>query len=306
MVSFFARIFGYESFDLEAEAVAYIGFAGTMYPDEVDQPIAFCRRSIVDATSGLYTCVTGRMSTSSTSNDEFNSTAWTNFTQDLDKCDSADADEIKDILGVCGGNNTTITLGDPIGTMGGVADVGLAYFDTCWRQAGLSNDIYGFPTEPWYMTLPVIDCEDLKNPNGCLKIVGVVEVALLWHSTDEIKADGPQKTYRFPTEMAYPGASKPAWSRIAAVAGTLPDGGGGFLPACPECEDVSSKENKIECWKNFAMYFNLIDQNDTVDGFADYKKKSLYFLPDCTAHEPTGLTGGENFGVLAKIPVLVD
>ena len=32
----------------------------------------------------------------------------------------------------------------------------------------------------------------------------------------------------------------------------------------------------------------------------------MYYLPDCTPHEPTGTTGGENFGILAKIPVLVN
>ncbi len=30
------------------------------------------------------------------------------------------------------------------------------------------------------------------------------------------------------------------------------------------------------------------------------------YLPSCEAHEPKGQTGGENFGVLAEIPVLVD
>jgi hypothetical protein len=40
--------------------------------------------------------------------------------------------------------------------------------------------------------------------------------------------------------------------------------------------------------------------------YATFAKKSIYFLPSCKAHEPRGNTGGENFGVLAEIPVLVD
>jgi hypothetical protein len=32
---------------------------------------------------------------------------------------------------------------------------------------------------------------------------------------------------------------------------------------------------------------------------------TLYFLPDCELHEPTGVSGGENFGVIAKVPRLV-
>jgi hypothetical protein len=56
-------------------------------------------------------------------------------------------------------------------------------------------------------------------------------------------------------------------------------------------------------WNSFVTFFSL--QN--VDGSpAPYTKKSIYFLPDCTPHEPAGVSGGENFGILAKIPVLVN
>ena len=54
---------------------------------------------------------------------------------------------------------------------------------------------------------------------------------------------------------------------------------------------------------SFANFFNL----KNVDGTsAPYQKKAIYFLPNCEPHIPTGGTGGTNFGVLAKIPVLVD
>jgi hypothetical protein len=33
--------------------------------------------------------------------------------------------------------------------------------------------------------------------------------------------------------------------------------------------------------------------------------KATYFIPNCTPHIPDGTTGGKNFGVLARIPVLV-
>jgi hypothetical protein len=56
-------------------------------------------------------------------------------------------------------------------------------------------------------------------------------------------------------------------------------------------------------WDSFVTYFNLKNADDEP---APYAKKSVYFLPDCTPHEPTGGSGGENFGVLAKIPVLVE
>jgi len=39
---------------------------------------------------------------------------------------------------------------------------------------------------------------------------------------------------------------------------------------------------------------------------APYQKKAIYFKPECVAHDPAGRTGGVNFGILAKIPVLVN
>ena len=56
-------------------------------------------------------------------------------------------------------------------------------------------------------------------------------------------------------------------------------------------------------WDSFVEHFKL----KNLDGlYADYAKKSIYFLPTCDPQEPAGLTGGENFNILAKIPVLVD
>jgi len=37
------------SFTKEAEAVAYIGFAGSLEPGEVDAPFAICQQKIVDS-----------------------------------------------------------------------------------------------------------------------------------------------------------------------------------------------------------------------------------------------------------------
>jgi hypothetical protein len=64
----------------------------------------------------------------------------------------------------------------------------------------------------------------------------------------------------------------------------------------------SSGETGALRWDDFASHFNLVN----VDGSpAPYQKKAIYFLPNCEPHEPTGGTGGTNFGVLAKVPVLV-
>jgi hypothetical protein len=70
-----------------------------------------------------------------------------------------------------------------------------------------------------------------------------------------------------------------------------------------EMDDWSSSEPVgIARWLSFVSHFNL--QN--IDGQpAPYEKKSIYFKPDCSPHKLSGRTGGKNFGILAKIPVLV-
>ncbi len=56
-------------------------------------------------------------------------------------------------------------------------------------------------------------------------------------------------------------------------------------------------------WNDFVSFFNLKNADGTD---APYAKKSIYFLPDCTEHKLVGGPGGENLGLLAKIPVLVE
>jgi hypothetical protein len=55
-------------------------------------------------------------------------------------------------------------------------------------------------------------------------------------------------------------------------------------------------------WNDFVTHFNLEDVGGAP---ATYQKKTIYFLPDCDVHVPAGGSGGENFGILARIPVLV-
>jgi hypothetical protein len=120
------------------------------------------------------------------------------------------------------------------------------------------------------MTLPVIDCPD-NNVGTCERVVGAVTVNVVWinDQTD------PQRN-NAPWEMA-----------------AVPPGYGSWSSSDP------IGQNR---WDSFVTHFHL--QN--VDGTpAPYDQKSIYFLPDCTPHEPRGVTGGDNFGILAEIPVLV-
>ena len=55
-------------------------------------------------------------------------------------------------------------------------------------------------------------------------------------------------------------------------------------------------------WASFVKHFELLNSDGKP---APLAKKSVYFKPTCNKGIPIGGTGGENFGVLAKIPVLV-
>ncbi len=101
VASFFARIFGFNSFELSKEAVAYLGFAGSLGPGEADQPIAICSQSLLNE-NDEYTCIAGRMINSG-SGTTHNSGAWTNFSQ---PCETASVPTVRPL--VCGSGNPGI------------------------------------------------------------------------------------------------------------------------------------------------------------------------------------------------------
>ena len=252
--SFFARIFGHENFQLSAEAIAYIGFAGTLGPGEVDQPIAICADSIT--IDGVYSCNIGRMINSGQNVESSETGGWTSFNQDDPCTGGTNAQEVRSL--VCGdGNPDTITFGQDVATNGGDIQSAFNNLIQCWEQETGK-------TRPWQLTLPVVTCPG-NNVGTCEEVHGSVTLNIIW-----ITEAGEDPHYsNAPTQMG-------AWSNTDA--------------------DGSVR------WNDFVSVFNL--QN--VDGSpAPYASKSIYFLPDCTAHEPRGVSGGENFGILAKIPVLV-
>ena len=252
--SFFARIFGHENFQLSAEAIAYIGFAGTLGPEEVDQPIAICAESI--RIDGVYSCNIGRMINSGQNVESSETGGWTSFSQDDPCTGGTNAQEVRSL--VCGdGNPDTITFGEDVATNGGEIQSAFNRLIQCWEQETGK-------TEPWNLTLPVVSCPG-NNVGTCETVRGAVNLNIVW-----ITEAGEDPTYsNAPTQMG-------TWLN------NNPDGS--------------------ERWNDFVSVFNL--QN--VDGSpAPYANKSIYFLPDCTPHLPAGVSGGENFGILAKIPVLV-
>ncbi len=260
--SFFARIMGFAGFNASAEAVAYIGFAGRLNPEEVDQPIAICRQSLL--IDGKYQCNTGRMLNSGSVEVTHNTAGWTNFSQ---PCETANANEMRGLI-CSDGNPKELTLGDGIGATGGVQDNVIRDLRDCFGPTTR--------TEPWNMTLPVIDCPG-NNVSNCPPLLGAVNVNIVWISRDDADTEAKFEDEDFPP------SAMGDWTCDAS------------------CQ--SSETPRACCWDDFVDHFNLKNVNDIT---ATYAKKSIYFLPDCTPHELKGVSGGANYGVIAEVPVLVN
>lgn len=259
-VSFFASILGYNYFTLSTESIAYMGFAGTLAPNEVSQPIAICQESLL--VDGRYTCTMGRVINLGWYLAGQETGGWTDFNQDS-PCLSGTNPLDVDSLVIYGGNPNSIVLGQPVATNGG--DIPSAFF--------LLRDLWDYVTgrtQPWRLTLPVVECPGADMGN-CERVVGAVTIDIVWMTGSD---DDPSYS-EAPWTMEDP-RSQTTWSS------NDPDG-------------------QVR-WNSFVQSFNL----KTLDGGpAPYQKKAVYFLPNCHQQRPRGRTGGENFGILAKIPVLV-
>jgi Flp pilus assembly protein TadG len=259
---FFARIFGATGRVITATAVAYIGFAGTIEPLQLDEPIAICKQAI--ASGGIYSCNIGRMLTNGT-----DTAAWTDFSQ---PCQGAASSSVVNGK-VCRAANPLLMLGSVIGTTNGVNQDVLTALQNCWlSQASVYSGGSTTPNLPWKLTLPVIDCQN--SISTCTSVlVGAVTVDVVW-----ITGAGSDPHYEnVPTSMSNPNTGAQYACNPATVGGA-------------------------QCWANFVSTFGL----QGADGSpAAYQAKTMYYLPDCTPHDLTGTTGGQNFGMLAKIPVLV-
>jgi Flp pilus assembly protein TadG len=285
-VSFFARIFGFENFKLSAESVAYRGFAGSILPGDVDQPIAICRQSIIDSNEN-YTCGTGRMIDSG-SGVTHNTAAWTNFSQ---PCATASVPTVTPL--VCAEKNPEVMInyGEGIGTTGGMQDTVYRDLRDCWlNNPHLAKDDRGYPMERWSLALPVIDCPG-NNVGPCSTVLGVVYLNFIWIK----QANADPNWMDIPLQMN-------GWDAVGASPPVLDW-------HCSLGININSLtvSQRQQCWGEFATHFNLQSADGTSVGdlTAAQIQKTMVFVPDCEYHELAGNTGGINFGVLARNPVLV-
>jgi hypothetical protein len=291
IASWFASIFGYESFGGFAEAVAYIGFAGTLKEATATAPIAICRQSIEKCTDPedpetcKYDCSQGRFINDAAGKLDEETGMWTNLEQNLDKsvsppvdlCSSGtNASEVKplvDCTAIMSGSgvaHASLKFDYNLTVNNGQIDSAFNAFYDCWKKK--------FEGGYMRLTLPVIDCEN--DPTTCAPLVGAVTVVIV-HITQ-------QPNYK--NLPAKKGGIESEDPKLAA----------GWDPA--EADSCTS-ENPDECvWNDFTTYYGLVDQYGKP---AQYMAKSIYFLKSCDPNIPRGTTGGPNFGTLAEIPVLV-
>lgn len=314
--SFFARIFGYENFGLTAEAVAYVGFAGGLIDAGV--PLVICESSLLDI-NGEKACNIGRMINSSADPSGNNTAGWSDFDQEFSVCSGTNAATLKSLVDGCG-NNVQQVGPKPIAATGGTTTSVYKSMMDCWmaKTGGI---------EPWQMTLPTVDCVG-HNIGNCPVVTGAVAVNMVWMT--DIGTTFPNDA---PTRMASTNQEMlPNWdyynppnddlNQCTAFSSQIgkpiaeafqyfadyvpdqdnPDGLAGFADS-ERWQGFGIYEEGMARWDCFVNHFGLLN----ADGkYAPLEMKSMYFMPDCTPHEPTGDTGGPNFGVLAKRPVLVD
>ena len=280
--SFLSHLIGFDEFPMQAEAIAYIGFAGTFLPGEATDPIALCKQSLLNA-QGEYACDTGRMINSG-GGATHNTAGWTNFTQE--PCETASPPSTGPYVGCSAIPSPEIALEVGMGTTGGELQTTWDSFYNCWFASN-NTDSDVRPDIVKNLNLPVIECP-ANNVAPCSNLIGAANINLIWM----IRQTDPKFDW-VPLKMT---------------------GGPGFSDwECPIVITNGKKRKDLNegqfraCWGNFINHYKLVNYAGvSISEFADSDLlKTMFFIADCAAHVPPGVTGTQNLGVLAKVPVLV-
>lgn len=289
-ISFFGRIFGIDSFDLSAEAVAYIGFIGNTNESEVELPLGICEQA-VRGVNGDW-CTVGQMVPAGNVSD-INTGAWTNLEQPDPCTGGANASDLKDLVPddcIFPGNSRTLT--GNAGTQlinGEVQDAYKTLYD-CWEDRTNGG------TEPWKVTLPVVWCRDDGNVAPCMPFRGAVSVYIMYMGP---KSEGGPDQLIPTTYAAFNDFT--VWDKTTDC------------DCNPEDHEGDDQWDVDECvWESFATHYMLgeieKDEQGNIINFTplSYGQKAVYLFGDCEYTEAgKGETGGPNFGILARIPRLV-
>jgi hypothetical protein len=314
--SWFARIFGFQNFIQSATAVAYIGFAGSLAPGEGDQPIAICKESITTE-EGQFVCKVGRMLNSGSDPYkegkplDYNTAAWTNMTQ---PCVQPTPPDVKPLA--CGaGKPDLLSFCKGIGTNNGTEPPILVAIKQCWSPKN----------QPLKMTLPVVQCGENHKITNCMPLVGVVEIEIVWiNDTDAPKYDtAPKEMGDWPSSTdltdtvssleqyfvpnkngdVFPTSFYQPTDKLADVMGDTYYGASNDKDH--KNKDYQEYNGKVR-WASFVKHFDLRNVGELGKApYAYFDKLAIYFRSTCKLLPPTGNSQGENYGILARIPVLV-
>jgi hypothetical protein len=328
--SFFARVLGISSLSARATSVAYLGFAATINPAEIDAPIAVCEHLLMQ--DGEYNCKIGRWNTSSPGDE--GAAKWTDFNQS--SCNAASKTEVGNLIDAmsCGAdagiNPETLYVSVPVSVTGeGVVQSNLSTLFEEWKNCLPSRTCSNgstseFPTQPWSLRLPVVDCDDADN-SSCNPLFGAVEVQVIWFNNQNSDSGFPacmEGVDGFDDWAADSPDSRNRWNDPIEVPNTrvYPPGATGD----DIIYDVGEYDLEEQLWDSFVRHFRLSRNTtqDCSDGahdcgwwkgdiknpFADndsgYRDKAIYFSPSCEGLS-LGNTGGSIPFLRAATPVLV-
>lgn len=78
----------------------------------------------------------------------------------------------------------------------------------------------------------------------------------------------------------------------------------------PTQEDLDAKKPEEACgksrWNSFVDFFDIQGLPSDGENWEYPNEPTIFFKPDCDIHDPEGTSSVNNFGIRAKIPVLVD
>jgi hypothetical protein len=280
--SLFSRIFGYQSFGMSAEAVAYLGYPDSFPENFFGAPMVICLESILDD-DGNYSCGQGRLINSSSKSDA-NTAGWTDYSE----CSGSDEvtlnlDNIMkydEIENTCNGTNSNGISGS-IAVGGGQVNSAFSALRNC---SGFNSKLGSVRDQPLDLRVAVAKCSGggtIKgNVKGCMEIVGATTLRVVL-ITDTFPATGEKKYDDIPPVMGEPGDPNPF----------------------RKDPNLSGEENWINFVEKFDLHIDRILATDLED--LGYYQKTVYALPSCEFQPPAGKTGGSNTGIMAAIPVLV-
>lgn len=281
--SFFARIFGHDDFKQTAKAVAYIGFAGTFAPGELDFPIALCEE-VVYPDPDVSNEEEDPVCTETVFYEKEETAMWTNLIQpdqtpDPNDLCNTNASELSGIVGpvIQDGNQYPLIVGEGIGATNGTDNSVLMALIPEWETASTNPDGSRKVTS---FTFPVVDC---SSSNTCPTLTGAVNVQILWIIRQKVTASAEY-------------AKAPYDYYDADVL----DDEGNFLEPGPSLFSSTETDDATRM-QDFVSALNLPTQDDA----GHEKDKRVFFKLDCETAPPLGGPGGINSGVHADRAVLV-